>query len=350
MKSYWTSLCLLVLGGVFGLHHFYLGRLRHGIFNLFTFGGTACGLVHDLFRLRFYVNWANFDKNFKEEYVAIIRDNPNPSLGFGRGIAMVIAAQMFSNLVQLAIPADLLHNWMVTVLTMVLVPSAIAASIWYIGCIGETQSAFIPILRVALYTSPLYHFIHAQLITVMLCIYNFRSGWTYRLRPDNSASVPYTVLYVLTFLAVFLLLCSSMVMFNCAIEGDETQGKIKCRDALRHFFNSPLWQNIVDSLRKIREAFLEGGFSKITETLIVLMDPTGEQHAMHVLGVSNGANKNDIRRAYRNLSRKFHPDKNKFRGQEERAEFELRFREVQEAFETLQLRKGKRETVGPDLS
>src|SRR5699024_6654219 len=48
-----------------------------------------------------------------------------------------------------------------------------------------------------------------------------------------------------------------------------------------------------------------------------------------VLGVSKSATKEEIRKAYRTLSKKFHPDLNK------EADAELKFKEVTEAFEVL---------------
>ena len=49
-----------------------------------------------------------------------------------------------------------------------------------------------------------------------------------------------------------------------------------------------------------------------------------------VLGVSRGASGDDIRKAYKKLSRKFHPDKNP-----DDAEAETKFKEVQEAYAVL---------------
>lgn len=308
------------------------------------------GLIHDMFRLRFYVNWANFDSDFKQKYEEFtLKGSKRPSLGFGRSIAMVIAAQMFGNLVQLAIPADLLHSRVVTIISMILVPSAIAAAVWYIGSIGETQGPFVPILKAALYTSPIYIFISGQFITTVLCVYYFQSLWSYRARPDHPGSFFYRIIYIATFLLIFLVLCSSVIMFNCTIQGESTQGEVKCRDALRHFFNSPLWKNIVESLRAIRDSLREGGFTQFSETLIVLMDPTGEQHALQVLGLPQSASDDDIRQAYRELSRKFHPDKNSNKNKEELEKTELRFMEVQNAFETLRLRKASPRNIGSEL-
>ena len=55
-----------------------------------------------------------------------------------------------------------------------------------------------------------------------------------------------------------------------------------------------------------------------------------------VLGLAKGAGEDEIKKAYRKLALKFHPDKNKSAGAEER------FKEIAEAYEVLSDKK-KRE-------
>src|SRR5687768_13108759 len=99
MKSHCIALTLLIFGGFFGLHHFYLGRNRHAIIYLFTLGGFGIGVFYDLFRLGYYVRWANFhhDHDFKEEYISMVRKSTEPSMSLARGFAITMVSQMFGN-------------------------------------------------------------------------------------------------------------------------------------------------------------------------------------------------------------------------------------------------------------
>ena len=63
-----------------------------------------------------------------------------------------------------------------------------------------------------------------------------------------------------------------------------------------------------------------------------------------VLGVSRDASKDEIKRAYRKMSKKYHPDINKEPGAEEK------YKEVQEAYETLSddQKRAAYDQYGPD--
>ena len=54
-----------------------------------------------------------------------------------------------------------------------------------------------------------------------------------------------------------------------------------------------------------------------------------------VLGLPRNATQEDIKKAYRNLVKKYHPDKVNHLGEEFRALAEERFKEIQEAYQTL---------------
>jgi molecular chaperone DnaJ len=54
-----------------------------------------------------------------------------------------------------------------------------------------------------------------------------------------------------------------------------------------------------------------------------------------VLGVDRDANENDIKNAYRNLAKKWHPDRFSTKSEEERKEAEEKFKEISEAYDTL---------------
>ena len=58
-----------VTGGIFGLHHLYLGRTQHALLWFTTFGGFGIGILYEiLFSIKTYVREANHDKALFEQY------------------------------------------------------------------------------------------------------------------------------------------------------------------------------------------------------------------------------------------------------------------------------------------
>lgn len=67
-----------LLGGPFGLHHFYLGRDRHALVWFISFGGLALGWFRDLWRLPEYVYESNQDVRYLNEFRTRRRFRPKP--------------------------------------------------------------------------------------------------------------------------------------------------------------------------------------------------------------------------------------------------------------------------------
>lgn len=60
-----------------------------------------------------------------------------------------------------------------------------------------------------------------------------------------------------------------------------------------------------------------------------------EKDSYEVLGLHNGASRDEIKRAYREMANKYHPDKVLYLGDEFRELAEKRFKEIQHAYQNL---------------
>jgi len=68
-KSLTLTYIFSLIGGLFGLHHLYLGRTQHALLWLTTFGGGGIGFLYEfLFLLKTYVHEANNDDLIINEY------------------------------------------------------------------------------------------------------------------------------------------------------------------------------------------------------------------------------------------------------------------------------------------
>ena len=82
----------------------------------------------------------------------------------------------------------------------------------------------------------------------------------------------------------------------------------------------------------------------------VAMKRAGRKDLYKILGVTQTASDDDIRKAYRKLALKWHPDRHSSKSDEERAHAEVMFKDLAEAYEVLNDReKRKRYDSGVEL-
>ena len=110
-KSLFWTYVLWLFGGLFGLHHFYLGRDRQAFALWISFGGYfGLGLLRDLWRIPEYVAEANEDPQYMVRLVDKMKRQPKPSFGIIRYFASIIVADILGYLVMGAIPHELFDS------------------------------------------------------------------------------------------------------------------------------------------------------------------------------------------------------------------------------------------------
>ena len=65
-KSIIIAYVLWLVGGLFGLHHFYLRRYFQGIVWSLTLGGFGIGWIYDFFQIPGFVKYSNHQQNYME--------------------------------------------------------------------------------------------------------------------------------------------------------------------------------------------------------------------------------------------------------------------------------------------
>lgn len=80
----------------------------------------------------------------------------------------------------------------------------------------------------------------------------------------------------------------------------------------------------------------ERNFFQIVRSL----DPLGEQSALNILGLSESATQQDITKRYRELARKFHPDK--YNSEQDKLAAQEKFMQINEAYEKISVLHSKR--------
>jgi DnaJ family protein C protein 22 len=79
-KSLILSYIFSLIGGLFGLHHLYLGRTQHALLWLTTLGGFGIGFIYEFFFLiNKYVQEANNDRLILIEYKLKMQQRKSPA-------------------------------------------------------------------------------------------------------------------------------------------------------------------------------------------------------------------------------------------------------------------------------
>ena len=138
-KSTWKAYLLWLFGGIFGLHHFYLGRDRHAFTWFTTLGGVfGLGWLREFTRLPAYVREANQEKEFIEKKFLEMRKNSRPPYNTTRVAGQLIVGTLFGFLASLAIPAaeehDVVNRW-----ASLLIPFAVAVGMVTLACIASAD-------------------------------------------------------------------------------------------------------------------------------------------------------------------------------------------------------------------
>ncbi|XP_015122684.1 uncharacterized protein LOC107045069, partial [Diachasma alloeum] len=218
--------------------------------------------------------------------------------------------------------------------------------VWVVGNIGREQgSIWLPLLTAYIMYPLLYYigdestWLNIVAVVVALVFDTFCKEW--KLKPRKKPSVARSLVAYTISVIIFWTLFSSYFYFNATLTDSEGE-EIKVTEAVKHFFTSPIWLDLKDTLKTTWEQAKHQGFWATWRQLVDLSDPRGEINAYRVLDLSTTASESEITTRWRTLSKEHHPDKVK--GDEEEKRFaQDKFMEIQQAYEILSRKKNRRQ-------
>lgn len=341
-KSLFVTYLLWLFGGFFGLHHLYLGRDFHAlIWCMFAGGYFGLGLIRDLWKIPEYVKDANEESAYMEQLFDKMRQYPQPPTGTVRFCGQMLVSDVFGYLVIGAIPRQLLPEMLIPIISSVVVPIAAASGVYLVGNVGRHKGTFSRALFGAYLSFPLYFIYDAPIIVTSFASLSFfnstTKAWRRNTKPNKSLARRLAFLSCCGF--IYLSLWSSWFYFNCTIVTEDEE-PVKCRDAAKHFFKSPIWKEFVHVWGEIWNTLKKHGWREVWRSFIESLDPIGERNALKVLDLDGSPTQQEITARYRKLSREWHPDKHKDLEQKELAQ--EKFIEIQQAYEILSKIKSDR--------
>lgn len=341
-KSIGMAYLFWFLGGIFGWHHFYLGRDMQGFLWWCTGGGYIVGWLRDLFLIPQYIKAANYDPDYMKRLSETMRYYKSPPFSTLRFSGMICVGYFFGSIIHSAIPRDEFAgiNWQ---FLYILVPYGCALGVWSVGNIGHEEGTIVWPLLAAYGLYPFYKSYPGELSFTAMLIASayafdwFSKKWRRQEKPKKPLYKRTSVLLVAAF--IYLGLWGSSLYFNGTVTDPDGE-EIPIHEVLHHFFTSPWWRDLGQSLWDTITVARNQGWAEVWKMAIELLDPHGEQNAYSVLGLDLGANQTSINSKCRQLSMKWHPDRVK--DPDGKRDAQEKFYEIQQACELLSTSKAKR--------
>ncbi|XP_037078401.1 dnaJ homolog subfamily C member 22-like [Pollicipes pollicipes] len=329
----WASL------GVFGAHHFYLGRDRQAFLWLVTFGGLLYGWLSDVTRIPSYVDDANNDPDYIGDLARKFKRHKRPPISLTRCSAQLLLGISWGYTAMAAVPEE--DQFGVRWLVYLVTPAATAVAVHTVGNVGRCQGSLRWPLIAAYLTLPLYAWsLQVVHYTALASVVAFEYGAKeWRRTPAKPRPVCRRAGVLLLCLLLFYSVWASYFFFNAAVV-DRHGEKTKFRDAVGNFFKSQLWKRMKDEIVRLFRLTQEQGWSKGWYSFIESIDPSGEYAALEVLGLPKVASQEEITARYRELTKAQHPDR--FTDSAEKANAEKRFMEINLAYDKLSKMRNKR--------
>jgi len=358
-----------LIGGVFGLHHLYLGRTQHALLWFTTFGGCGIGFIYEfLFLIKKYVYEANNDRLIVNEYILKMIQKKSPAFEILRLCGQYLTAVFYGFITYYAFPDTWHQKPYLSLFIGCCSTVAIALGTQITGTLGPRQCSFIwPLLGAMLGMpflvwrtdlSPSFN-IPAFLSSL---IFEWKIEWDpsylshiFIAKSNESESsvspkrkrrhfIKRCLIFgigVLVFSAIF----TSAVYQNLQV--DIKGRRVKIKDVLTDFWKSQqfvlLYQQLSNVVRQLWAFYLQYGFKGIWTEIWMVIDSESDKQAYEVLNLRSSASQSQIESQCRTLSRKWHPDRH--RNPEQKQKAERTFMNIQQACDRLSNERKRRQSI-----
>ena len=359
-----TAYLLYFLGGVFGLHHAYLNRPNQAIAWYATSGLFGFGLLRDLIRIPYYVSLCRDDRindtAARVRSATVVAREGIPPMSLCRMVLMVGFGTYFgfmaSCLVALPKKEEGVINdeklWWTGVVYGILRAVGSAVGIWLVGNMGEemiqTKTAQKEknkekeggdiihddvnqkgeILGLATWCIASLWILKSSILGGIVCATR-RRRYRSTMNPGYSSSATKRILWHLLKCSIFTAIMTLAVCNHGSIVVNGN--RVYLQDAIKNAIHSGFWKEFNWEQYREQQQSRRG-----SDYLKTAFDITGERAARRTLGVSRDVTHVEVRKAYKKLALKYHPDKiGSNVTDKEIEEAKRQFNKVQEAYDVL---------------
>ncbi|CAF3629181.1 unnamed protein product [Rotaria sordida] len=367
MKHTGFAYFFALIGGLFGLHHLYLGRTQHALLWFTTFGGFGIGILYELlFSIKKYVREANSDNIILDEYEKKMQEQKSPAFEFIRFCGQYITALFYGVITYYAFPDTWLQKTYPSLIIGLSSAFAIALGTQLVGTLGPRRCSFIWPLLGALLGAPflIWNGDASPSFNIVAffscCIFEWKIDWdkeyfSTKVEKETSLSSKKKErkrrhiikrCLILGFGAcIFCTILTSTIYQNLQV--DINGERVKIKDVIANFFKSQeyiqLCQQLSSVVQQLYAFYLQFGFKGIWTQIWAALDYESDKQAFEVLGIDPKASQKAIEIQCRTLSRKWHPDR--YRDPEAKQEAEIKFMNIQQACNRLSTERKRRHEI-----
>lgn len=341
-KSLFLTYFLWFFFGWSGIHHFYLRRDKQAFVWWSTCGGFVyLGWIRDFWRIPEYVEDANDEPDYIDTLKQKMKLRKEPPFNSTRFAGQVLVGFFYGLLVRFAFPGE--ADEIPIHIAGVLVCLGITAGVCLVGNIGRQQGPFFKPYLASLICYMLLSYLtdepsYFYCSVASACTFTYFRQYKGRYEKKSFCT---RITYLSCGAVVVFALWGSFFYFNASITLADGE-TIRLRESINHFFKSPAWLDFKKTMWEIYEEGQRRGWKQIWEQFIKAFDPTGEANAYKTLGIQPSASVEEIRRVYKKLVVKWHPDR--YHGND-KEDAQKRFIDIQQAYELLGKRKKSSRTV-----
>jgi DnaJ family protein C protein 22 len=297
-KSIKFAYFFALTGGLFGLHHFYLGRTQHALLWLTTFGGFGIGIFYELlFKLKQYVREINHDNLIINQYEKKIRELKSPAFEIQRFFGQYIISVFYGFTTYYAFPDTWLEKNSSSLFIAFCTAFAIAIGTQLAGTIGPRQCSFIwpllgaifgiPFLIVNRDTSPSFNIV----AFLSSWIFEWKIEWNseyFSKKSEKKKKIRFMkrcLIYGCGAI-IFGIILTSAIYQNLQVDIHGNGERVKVKDILTDFFESQEFQRIYYQLsnvgRQLYGFYLRQGFKGIWNEIWKALNKERDKQAYEV--------------------------------------------------------------------
>jgi DnaJ homolog subfamily C member 22 len=270
-KSLKIAYILCILGGLLGLHHFYLGRHKQALVWLSTLGGFFIGALFDLYKMRQYVDEANQEPKYMQKFNKYQSQIKVPAFMTNRFIGSVICGATFAYLTDKCIPDEAEELIYFYYLFKALAPFVAALMIYLVSTEGPFKCSFVwPLMGsyLALGISAIrgnYSNTYIYCAILGTLFLNWNIDWDYERLEKKKKSrscklVKRTIIFVM-YSGLIMTIIGFYVINNLTYEVD---GKpVTLKEGLKSFFNSKEFNQIREAINMLYNFYQAYGFKQL---------------------------------------------------------------------------------------